>query len=65
MAPLWVLDYVVVHELSHFKHMNHSKEFWDTVAMYLPDYKKAVQWLKENGGSLSLQLEKEEVCDGE
>jgi predicted metal-dependent hydrolase len=62
MAPEWVLDYVVVHELSHLKHMNHSKEFWDTVAAYFPEYKKAVVWLKENGGTLKLQFEKEEVC---
>lgn len=62
MAPLWVLDYVVVHELSHLKHMNHSKEFWNTVSLYIPDYKKAVVWLKDNGGTLKLQLDKEEVC---
>ncbi len=62
MAPGWVLDYVVVHELVHLKHMNHSKEFWDAVAVYFPEYKKAVAWLKENGGTLKLQFEKEEVC---
>lgn len=62
MAPEWVLDYVVVHELSHLKHMNHSKDFWNTVAMYIPEYKKAVAWLKENGGTLKLHFEKEEVC---
>jgi predicted metal-dependent hydrolase len=57
-----VLDYVVVHELVHLKHMNHSKEFWDTVTLYNPEYKKAVAWLKENGGKLKLRFEKEEVC---
>jgi len=62
MAPDWVLDYVVVHELVHLVHMNHSKEFWDAVAVYIPEYKKAVAWLKENGGTLKLQFEKEEVC---
>ncbi|MHB1392929.1 MAG: M48 family metallopeptidase [Clostridia bacterium] len=61
MAPEWVLDYVVVHELAHLKHMNHSKEFWDTVAIYIPEYKKAVAWLKENGGTLKPQFVKEEV----
>lgn len=34
------LDYVIVHELSHFVHFNHSKEFWSLVSKYTPDYKK-------------------------
>ena len=38
-APPKVLDYVVVHELCHLKHLNHSKAFWGEVARYLPDYK--------------------------
>lgn len=51
-APKEVLDYVVVHELSHLKHMNHSEEFWNSVEKILPDYKKMRQWLKNNGVKL-------------
>lgn len=46
MAPLEVLDYVVVHELCHLKEMNHSKDFWALVEEILPDYKKSRAWLK-------------------
>lgn len=41
------IDYVIVHELSHFVHFDHSREFWDTVEKYKPDYKKSVKVLKE------------------
>ena len=41
------IDYVIIHELSHFVHFDHSKEFWETVRMHMPDYKKAVAILKE------------------
>ena len=41
------IDYVIIHELSHFVHFDHSKEFWETVRMHMPDYKKAVSILKE------------------
>lgn len=41
-----VLDYVVVHELSHLRVMNHSPRFWDTVATVVPDYKALRQQLK-------------------
>lgn len=34
------IDYIVVHELSHIKHKNHSKEFWEQVAKEFPDFKK-------------------------
>ena len=44
------IDYVIIHELSHFVHFDHSKEFWETVRMYMPDYKKSVLILKEWGG---------------
>lgn len=52
MAPPRVLDYVVVHELCHLTHMNHSKDFWNMVASILPDYKEHRKWLKENGHTL-------------
>ena len=41
------IDYVIVHELSHLVHFDHSKAFWQTVTKYMPDYKKAVRILKE------------------
>lgn len=44
--PEHLMDYVVVHELSHRIHMNHSKDFWKVVATYCPDYKKCTQEIK-------------------
>ena len=41
------IDYVIIHELSHFVHFDHSKEFWETVRIHMPDYKKSVLILKE------------------
>lgn len=49
MAPLNVIDYVVVHELVHTKHKNHSQQFWLAVAAVLPSYRSAKQWLKQHG----------------
>ena len=54
MAPLNVIDYVVVHELSHIEEKNHSRRFWDKVSNVMPDYKNHRNWLKENGHSLFL-----------
>ena len=36
-----LIDYVIIHELSHFKYMNHSAAFWDEVGRHYPDYKRA------------------------
>lgn len=47
--PQEVMDYVVVHELAHLRHMNHSREFWALVEQYLPDYRERRRWLKEHG----------------
>jgi len=52
MAPNQVAAYVIIHELIHLKHMNHSKEFWECVEQCLPDYSKCKKWLKENGNAL-------------
>lgn len=54
-APPRVLDYVVVHELCHLTHMNHSRAFWDLVASVLPDYRVYRSWLKEHGQELNIE----------
>lgn len=54
MAPMPVIDYVVVHELAHITHKNHSRRFWDRVEAMYPDYKDAQTWLRENEGMLNL-----------
>ncbi|HEY8909316.1 MAG TPA: SprT family zinc-dependent metalloprotease [Desulfosporosinus sp.] len=54
MAPTHIIDYVVVHELCHLRHMNHSKEFWLLVASHISDYKVRRNWLKENGINMTL-----------
>lgn len=56
LAPPAVLDYVVVHELCHLTHMNHSREFWQAVENILPDYKERRKWLKEHGDELKLDI---------
>ena len=50
--PENVRDYVIVHELSHRKELNHSTKFWTIVAEYCPWYKDSKQWLKKNGQEL-------------
>jgi predicted metal-dependent hydrolase len=57
MAPLEVVDYVVIHELAHLRVKNHSQVFWDSVAALMPDYKRHVTWLKKNGRFLTLAQE--------
>ena len=45
--PDEAIDYVIVHELSHILHHDHSKQFWATVARYMPDYKRRRALLKQ------------------
>lgn len=52
LAPPEVIDYVVIHELCHRKEMNHSRAFWREVEKVMPDYKKSVLWLKNQGSML-------------
>lgn len=54
LAPTSIIDYVLAHELVHLKHMNHSKEYWETLRMLLPDYEQRKEWLKINGGTLNV-----------
>lgn len=56
MAPLEIIDYVIVHELMHARQPNHSQKFWDLVAAVLPDYRQRRQWLKTNGHLLDLAV---------
>ena len=52
MAPMKVIDYVIIHELVHTIHRNHSIEFWSSVESIMPDYKEHKLWLKANGYKL-------------
>jgi len=61
MAPLELLDYVVVHELCHIIHRNHSSNYWQEVEKYMPNYKKWVKWLKEYGYTLQLEWQPHEL----
>lgn len=54
MAPLNVIDYIVVHELAHIKHNNHSDAFWSEVDKVIPDYRERLEWLRYNGASISI-----------
>ncbi len=55
LAPESVRDYVIVHELCHRIHMNHSPRFWEEVQRVLPDYSHAKRWLKSHGKELLLR----------
>ncbi|MBI3151233.1 MAG: M48 family metallopeptidase [Chloroflexi bacterium] len=54
MAPLDVVDYVVVHELAHLRVKDHSSRFWREVEKILPDYKERRKWLRVHGEKLNL-----------
>ncbi len=58
LAPRDVLDSVIVHELCHRKHMDHSAAFYQEVLRVLPDYKAQDKWLKSNGPQLMARLRK-------
>ena len=54
MAPMNVLDYIIVHELAHILHPNHTEAFWNEVDKTLPDYRERKEWLKINGAWMDL-----------
>ena len=51
-TPDFVRDYIILHELAHFRHMNHSQRFWNEVAQLCPEFAEAERWLKESGRGL-------------
>ena len=54
MAPMKIIDYVIVHELAHLKEVNHTDKFWELVESVIPDYKERKDWLKVNGANLDI-----------
>ncbi|HSN67231.1 MAG TPA: SprT family zinc-dependent metalloprotease [Fusibacter sp.] len=57
LAPLEVIDYVILHELCHLYHMNHSKQFWDLVSKIDPHFGEKRLWLKQYGAIISWPYE--------
>lgn len=53
-APKEIIEYVVVHELAHVRHKNHSKRFWQEVERFIPDWKARRKWLKAHGALMQV-----------
>jgi len=53
-APPFVLEYIILHELMHLRHMNHSARYWQEVERVCPDFRMAERWLKDHGSMLRL-----------
>lgn len=54
MAPIDTLKYIVIHELVHLIHPNHTTAFWNDVDKIVPDYERQVKWLELNGAGMDL-----------
>ncbi len=54
MAPQTIIDYIVVHELCHFHHFDHTDAFWNEVDKVLPNYLERKEWLRVHGASFDL-----------
>jgi predicted metal-dependent hydrolase len=54
MAPLTIIDYIVVHELCHLHHSDHTDTFWNEVDKVMPDYRERKEWLRKNGAGLDV-----------
>lgn len=51
-APEDIIDYIIIHELCHFKIKGHSYQFWEYLKQFVPDYEKKVEWLRVNSSNL-------------
>lgn len=54
MAPQTVIDYIVVHELCHFHHRDHTDSFWNEVDKVMSDYRERREWLRKQGAGLDV-----------
>lgn len=54
MAPRKIVDYVVVHELCHLHHRDHTSAFWNEVDKVMPDYRERKEWLRQRGAEMAL-----------
>lgn len=54
MAPATVIDYLIVHELCHLHHLDHTEAFWNEVDKIIPDYQCRKEWLRKNGAAMDI-----------
>ena len=54
LAPMSVIDYIIVHELAHYRRPSHNPQFWELVESVMPDYREKKDWLRMNGASLDI-----------
>lgn len=54
MAPPTIIDYMVVHELCHFHHRDHTSAFWNEVDKVMPEYHERKEWLRTQGAGLDV-----------
>ena len=54
MVPIWVFDYILVHEMAHMIERPHSKKFWRIGSRVMPDYEEHILWLRDNGNDCDL-----------
>jgi hypothetical protein len=54
MAPQTIIDYIIVHELCHFHHLDHTDAFWNEVDKVIPSYSERKEWLRVNGAGLDI-----------
>jgi hypothetical protein len=54
MAPQTIIDYIVVHELCHIHHRDHTDAFWNEVDKVMPDFRERKEWLRKNGAGLDV-----------
>lgn len=56
LGPISVLEYVVVHEMSHLFYRSHGPRFWGVVQKWMPEYRQAEKWLRTHGATLMKNL---------